>query len=98
MLWSLMRDTQTTAFALLLSPPLAELIGICRFPFVRGSVALLKMFYSLCNNSVTFMGCRGNKARNSVVFLCKIEIQFIFISFFKMYNFRDPLSSSANSR
>lgn len=76
MLSSVVREAQTTAFALLLVEP----IGICRFPVLCSSVAFLRMVYNLCNNSVTFMGCRGNKTRTSVVFLCKIEIQFIFIS------------------
>lgn len=76
MLSSVVREAQTTAFALLLVEP----IGICRFPVLCSSVAFLRMVYNLCNNSVTFMGCQGNKTRTSVVFLCKIEIQFIFIS------------------
>lgn len=44
------------------------------------SVSSLKTLYNLCSNSVTFMGCLDSKTHNSVVFSCKIEIQFIFIS------------------
>lgn len=69
----------TTAFALSLSLQRSHsLLAYADFSLC-GSVASLKMLYNLGNNSVTFMGCRGSKTHNSVVFSCKIEIQFIFI-------------------
>lgn len=52
--------------------------------------------FTICAITLTFIGCQGSKTHNSVVFLCKIEIQFIFISSTKRT--RLETESSSNNR